>query len=833
MHAPALPVDAVLPALRDALAAHAGAVLQAPPGAGKTTRVPLALLGEDWLAGRRILVLEPRRLAARAAAHHMARRLGEPVGATVGYRVRLDTRTGPATRVEVVTEGVLPRLLRDDPALEATGLVVFDEFHERSLDADLGLALCRQVQQLLRPDLRLLVMSATLDDRGIAALLGDVPVVRSEGRAWPVETRHRPAAGGAPTEREVAAVVREALAHDRGDLLVFLPGAREIDRTAALLAAPALPAEVDLHRLHGALPLEEQDRAIAPAPPGRRKVVLASAIAETSLTIEGVRVVVDAGWARVPRHSPARGLTRLATVRVSRASADQRRGRAGRTAPGVCYRLWAAHEEASLRPFERPEILEADLAPLALELAAAGVGDPAELAWLDPPPAPALGVARALLRDLGALDADGRVTAHGRAMAELPAHPRLAHMLLRAEALGHAALACDLAALLEERDPLRGDGRPPDADLRLRLELLAGRGVPARHRGHVVDRAALQRVRELARHWRQRRRAGTRPADADAAGVVLGFAYPDRLAQRRAGDECRYLLRSGAGASLPAAAAFGGAPFVAIAALDGRAGEARIALAAPLAEDELLAHHADQLQAVDLAWWDDGPARVTCRRQLRLGALVLRDGPQPSPDPAVVRRALLAHVRERGLGALPWTDGARRLRERLAFLHALDAGWPDQSDAALLADLEAWLAPALRPDARDLGGVDLEAALRARLTWPQRAQLDELAPTHVTVPSGSRIAVDYGAPAAPVLAVKLQEVFGWEASPRVGGGRVPLTLHLLSPAGRPVQVTRDLAGFWRTSYFDVRKAMRGRYPRHDWPEDPLAAVPHRGRKPRP
>jgi ATP-dependent RNA helicase HrpB len=824
---PPLPIEPVLPALREALATAGAAVLQAPPGAGKTTRVPLALLAEPWLAGRRIVLLEPRRLAARAAAGRMAETLGEAVGETVGYRIRHETRIGPRTRVEVVTEGVLTRMLLTDSSLEAFGLVVFDEFHERSIHADLGLALALQSRGILREDLRLLVMSATLDGAPVAALLGGAPVVTSEGRIHPVDTRYRPPRVGARVEAAVAAVVREALNSDSGDILAFLPGAAEIRRTEALLAG--VPA--DVIPLHGTLPQALQDRALRPAGGGRRKVVLASAIAETSLTIDGVRVVVDGGLARVPRYSPRSGMTRLATVRVSRASADQRRGRAGRQAPGVCYRLWHAHEEHALVPRSAPEILETDLAQLALELAAAGVADPGDLAWLDPPPAAALAEARALLGQLGAVDAAGRITPHGRRLSRFALHPRLAHMVVRGRELGAGQAACELAALLSERDLLRRAAGPPDADIGLRLELLRGTIQRA-----DVDRDTLRRVRvetRLCLRGVDRGRTGARGGTGAtvSTGTLLALAYPDRIAQRRPGSEGRFLLRNGQGAVLdpqPLARE----DYLVAAELDGKTGDSRIFLAAPIGLAELENHFANDVVKEDVLGWDDTTRGVTGRRRRRLGALVLQEGSLPESDPEAATLVMLEGIRREGVDRLPWSDAARRTRARLAFLHRLDPAWPDVSSEALDGDLAVWLGPRLGEIRRwaQLERLDFGELLLDRLPWDRRAVVDEWAPTHVEVPSGSRVAVDYSDPAAPVLAVRLQELFGLTDTPMLAGGRVPLTLHLLSPARRPVQVTRDLAGFWRTTYFEVRKDLKGRYPKHHWPDDPLRAEPTRHAK---
>jgi ATP-dependent helicase HrpB len=800
--------------------------------------VPLALLDAAWLAGGRILMLEPRRLAARAAAWRMAELLGERVGETVGYRMRMDTRVGPRTRIEVVTEGVLTRMLQSDPTLDGVGLVIFDEFHERSLQADVGLALTLHARSILRPDLRVLVMSATLDGAPVAALLGGAPVISSEGRAYPVDVHYIGRRPAVRVEGAVAAAVRNALSREEGDLLVFLPGAGEIRRVHALLHEAALGVGMDVIPLHGNLPREMQDRALAPAAPGARKVVLATSIAETSLTIEGVGVVIDSGLARVPRFSPRSGMTRLETVRVSRASAEQRRGRAGRLGPGVCYRLWGEHEQAMLVAHAPPEILDADLAPVALDLAVMGVADPAELPWLDPPPSASFAQARELLAELGALDPVGRVTPHGRAMAELAMHPRLAHMVLRARELGLGELGCRIAALLAERDILRSDGGVPDADLRARLEIVADRSAGAdasaeRPSDHRVDRDALRRVRAQSRAWMEQLRVQRGGGDIDRCGLLLALAYPDRIARQRAGARGRYVLRNGTGAALAESQPLSRSAYLAVAELDGQRPESRIFLAAPLAEEEILAHFGDQIERDDVIAWDADARAVIARRRVRLGALMLADGPLPDPDPHALARALARGVAREGLGALPWSDGAKSVRDRIRFLHALDqSSWPDVSDESLAVTLDDWLLPRLHGATRlsDIRHADLADALRDLLPWDRRALLDELAPTHVTVPSGSRIPVDYSDPSAPVLAVRLQEMFGLAETPRIARGAVPLTLHLLSPAHRPVQVTRDLAGFWRSGYFDVRKDLRGRYPKHHWPEDPLQAAPTRRAK---
>lgn len=836
---PDLPVVPVLDDVARALADHRGAVLVAPPGAGKTTLVPLALLDADWLMDRKIIVLEPRRLAARSAARRMASLLGEDdAGGTVGYRVRMDTKVGPRTRIEVVTEGVLTRMLIDDPALAGVGLVVFDEFHERSLQADLGLALTLQSRQLLRDDLRLLVMSATLDPTPVAKLLGEAPIVRSEGRSHPVETRFRDRPVDGWIEPPTVATVLDALDADEGDILVFLPGAGEIRRTADRLREAGLAPDVDLHPLFGALPRDEQDRAISPSRPGRRKIVLATSIAETSLTIEGVRVVVDSGLMRVPRFDPRSGMTSLATVVVTRDSADQRRGRAGRTAPGVCYRMWTEGEDRGLVPTRRPEIEEADLAPLALDLAVWGAR-PEELRWMTEPPDALLAQAWELLRELDAIDEQGVVTAHGRALAGAGVHPRLAHMLVRGRELGHGAVACDVAALLGDRDILDGPGRAPDADLRLRVEAMRrGRAQSVSRvgsvRGQRVHRGGLHRALQESSHLR--RSLGVRdpdgsPEEVEQVGLLLAFAYPDRIARRREGTRGRFLLRNGKGAELGEGEGLGDAEWIVAADLDDRGRDARIFRAAPVDQDEIERHFAGHIQVVEEVTWLADAGRVEARRREQLGAITVREAPLRDPPRNALLAALLDGIRAEGIESLPWTKDAERLRDRLVFLHGLEPErWPDRSDEALLTELEAWLVPFLSGIASprrlgDLGRIDLGEALLSGVDWGDRTRLDEWAPTHLDVPSGARVPIDYSNPDAPALEVRLQQVFGMTETPRIGGGRVPITMKLLSPAHRPVQVTRDLESFWRDAYFEVRKDLRGRYPKHPWPEDPLVAEP--------
>ncbi|WP_022835270.1 ATP-dependent helicase HrpB [Salisaeta longa] len=823
----ALPIHDVLPDLQAALRRRSVAVLEAPTGAGKTTRVPLALHDEPWLAGQRLIMLEPRRLAARSAARFMAQTLGESVGDTVGYRVRMDTKVGPNTRIEVVTEGILARMLQDDPELAGVGAVVFDEFHERNLQADLGLALALETQEVLRPDLRLLVMSATLDTGPIASFLGDAPLIRSEGRSFPVEVAYRPSRH-ARTEDAVAHAVRTVLPNSSGDVLVFLPGAGEIRRTAERLEG--LPAHITVHPLFGNLSPAKQDAAIAPSAEGERKIVLATDIAETSLTIEGVRVVVDSGLRRTPRFDTGSGMTRLETVPISQAAAEQRRGRAGRVAPGRCIRLWAQANHRRRAAHTPPEMANADLASLVLQTAAWGASDPSDLRWLDPPPSAAVTQAQTLLRRLGALNEDGAITDHGRAMVQLGLHPRLAHLLLQAETLGHGAIACDLVAVLSERDIFSGQGEAPPADLRLRLETLqrlrnGDRPAPgyARYR---VKRSTARRVLKMAAHWRRKRNVARRATgDIEAAGLLTAFAYPDRIAQHRTGE--RFQLRSGRAAALTRPQLLSDAEYLVVPHIDGSRRQARIFLAAPLDADALTDYFGHQITSEARITWDGDAGRVRARAQDTLGALVVKDGPLPAPDATAMAEALAAGVREAGLDVLPWSKKARQLQARMQFMHHHDDAWPAASDRALLDALEDWLLPHLygHRSLRDLQQLSPTNLLKERLSWERRERLDELAPTHWTVPSGSRRPIDYSTPEAPVLAARVQEFFGLTETPRILAGRVPLTLHLLSPAQRPVQITQDLAHFWDETYFDVRKDMRGRYPKHYWPEDPLTATP--------
>lgn len=823
-----LPITAVLPALKEALGASRACVLEAPTGAGKTTMVPLALLAEPWVGSKKILMLEPRRVAARAAAARMASLLGERVGETVGYRVRLDTKVGPKTRIEVLTEGLLSRRLHADPGLDDIAIVIFDEFHERSLVADMGLAFAIETQGALNESLKLLVMSATLDGARVANLLGKAPIVRSEGRLFPIETRYAPPPANARIEQAVASVVRRALDETQGGILVFMPGEGEI-RSLERLLGDDLPRDVAILPLYGALPAEAQDRALKPLA-GQRKIVLATAIAETSLTIEDVRVVVDSGQQRLARYDPATGMTRLVTQRVSLASADQRRGRSGRVAPGVCYRLWDEVETRSLLPFTPPEILTSDLAPFALDLAAWGARDASALNLLDPPPASTFAEAQELLRELDALDAENRITPHGRAMLDFGAHPRLAHMMLRARELGQGATAAALASILNERDIIKSTRDARDADLRLRLHAFEGEADFAR--GASADRASLARARDQAKIWRRTLNADGR-ITADDAGVLTALAYPERVAKRRGAGSFR--MASGRGATLPETDPLAAQDYLAIAALDGAGANARIHQAAPITLAEIEDLFARHIETEEVVAWSTRDRAVIAREEERLGALILAERPLKKADPAKRTAAVLTGIRELGLSALPWTPELQSFRARAAFVRKLepDQSWPDLSDEALTASLEDWLSPFLDGinRASDFVRIDVSSALHALFDWEMKKRLDALAPTHVEVPSGSNIRIEYEGD-APFLAVRLQEMFGLADTPTVGNGRVPLTLHLLSPARRPVQVTRDLKSFWKNGYPEVKRDLKGRYPKHHWPDDPWTATPTARAKPR-
>lgn len=789
------------------------AVLVAPPGAGKTTVTPLALLEAPWLGGGRIIMLEPRRLAARAAAERMAAALGEAVGETVGFRVRMQSKVSGRTRIEVVTEGVFTRMILGDPGLSGVACVIFDEFHERSLDADLGLALALDAQGVLRDDLRLLVMSATLDGAAVARLMGDAPVIESQGRAYPVETRYLGRHETLRLEDAVVRAIERALAEETGGVLVFLPGQGEILRAAERLGERLRRDDVLIAPLYGALDPKAQDRAVAPPPPGFRKVVLATSIAETSLTLEDVRVVIDSGQARVPRFDPASGLTRLATVRVSRAAADQRRGRAGRTAPGVCYRLWDEPETRALPAFADPEILDADLSSLALDMARWGAKSADDLAFLDPPPRAALAEAQALLRRLEAVDASGVLTSHGEALADMPLPPRLAHMVLRAAEHGQAGRATRIAALVSERG-------------------IGGREAHLTHRLEAFDRDRSPRARDaraLAERWGRGVREGRAAPLSD--GQMLALAYPERVAKAR-GPLGEFQLASGRGAFIEPGDVLAREPWLAVAELGGGDRRDRILLAAPLTQDDILDAFESILETEDRIEESPG-GRIRVRRLTRLGRLALQESLDDNPPAEVVAQALAARLRREGLGSLRWGAAATALRKRIGFLREQDPQtWPDLSDPALVAGLDDWLTPLLS-GLRGLGELTpdlLDGALRGLIPWDLQRRVEAELPTHWTAPTGNRAQIDYEAEGGPQVEIRVQEVFGLNEHPTVAGR--PLTLALLSPARRPIQLTQDLPGFWRGSWRDVRADMRGRYPRHPWPEDPSVADPTTRAKPR-
>jgi ATP-dependent helicase HrpB len=800
------------------LRAGPNAVLVAPPGAGKTTRVPLVLLDEPWRGDGRIIVLEPRRIAARAAAERMASTRGEKLGDVVGLRVRLGSKISARTRIEVVTEGVFARMVLDDAELKGVAAILFDEFHERSLDGDLGLALALDAQSGLRPDLRILVMSATLDGARVAKLMGDAPVIESLGRSHPVETRYSARDARARIEDEATQIVRRAMGEEGGSALVFLPGQAEIRRTAERLRERMAP-DVEIVELHGGLDGREQDRAIRPAPAGERKVVLATSIAETSITIEGVRIVVDCGLARVPVFEPSTGLTRLETVRVSRAQADQRRGRAGRTEPGVCYRLWEEAATASLPAFQTPEILAADLSGLVLDLAAWGVTDPSALSFLDPPPGPAWLEAKKHLVELEALEESGRITPRGQNIRRLPLPPRLAAMMLDAAGLGLARQASEIAVVIVERG-LGGDG----TDIAHRVDLFR------RDRSRRAEDAL-----RLAAGW-AREASALNPAKGEHAvgfGGLLARAYPDRVAQAR-GKPGEFRLANGRGASVEPHDALAREPYIAIAEIAGAAGSARIRLAAALSREEIEELFTDEIEAREDVVFDPATASVRARSVKRLGALVLSDAPLKTPRDENAARALAEGVAALGIERLPFSKSLDQWRERVGFLRRAEGeNWPDLTNEALGQDAGEWLAPYLlgKASLSEINAGDLDQALKALVPYDLARRLDKEAPTHFTAPTGSDLAVDYSG-TEPMISVRVQELFGLDTHPSLAGGKVPLVLELLSPAHRPVQVTRDLPGFWRGSWASVRADMRGRYPRHPWPEDPRVAEATRRAKPR-
>lgn len=816
-----LPIDAVLDELRTALTAQPSAVLVAPPGAGKTTRVPLALMGESWLGGDKILVLEPRRIAARAAAERMAHSLGEVVGERIGLRARMVSKSGPNTRIEVVTEGVFTRLILDDPELSGIGAVLFDEFHERSLDADLGLALALDCQSGLRNDLRILPMSATLDGARVAQVLGGAPMIVSEGRAFPVETRYLGRDARARIEDQMADAVMQALREELGSILTFLPGQGEIRRVEERLKQRIRDPAVVLAPLYGAMEMQAQDLALAPAPPGLRKVVLATSIAETSITIEGVRVVIDSGLSRVPRFEPNVGVTRLETVRASRASADQRRGRAGRTEPGVCFRLWDEPQTQSLPAFTEPEIRSADLSGLLLDCAEWGTHDPRMLSWIDPPTAAAIDAARAELMELEALGADGRITAMGKQLRSLPLPPRLARMVISAAGLGHAQEAAEIAAIMVERG-LGGN----DADLAHRLD--AFRRDRSRRAGDM---------RKLAAGWARLASASLptyRPGEDISIARMLALAFPERIGKAR-GVTGQFLLANGRGANVDPANPLARSPFLVAAELSGSAASTRIVLAAGTTEADIAAAASHRISETDEIEFDQGAAALRSRRIRRLGAILLSNEPRTVMANEETARLLAEGIAKLGINRLPWSKAQIQLRDRVEFLRAAaQDAWPDLTDEALSQTAAAWLAPFLAAKTKlsEIGADDLGAALDAMLPWKLKRRLEEEAPTHFEAPTGNRHAIDYETPGAPALHIRVQELFGMKTHPSIASGRLPLTLHLLSPAHRPLQITRDLPGFWKGSWAMVKAEMKGRYPRHPWPDDPASALPTARAKPR-
>ncbi|RED54080.1 ATP-dependent helicase HrpB [Aestuariispira insulae] len=835
-----LPIDPLLPDITKSLESNANLVLQAPPGAGKTTRVPLALLAASWRGNGTILMLEPRRLAARAAAIRMAQTLGEPVGKTVGYRIQLDNKVSTDTRIEVVTEGILTRRLQQDPELDGVAAVIFDEFHERSLQADLGLALCLDAQEGLREDLRLIVMSATLDGKPVAELMGNAPILTSEGRAFPVETRYlgKPPAArfGDSFTPAMTEAIKQALREETGSILCFLPGEGEIRRLQGRLESASLGNDIVIAPLFGALSQKEQDLAIAPCSTGKRKVVLATSIAETSLTIEGIRIVIDGGLSRQPRFDPQSGMGKLVTEPVSLAAASQRAGRAGRLEPGICYRLWNKAGEGAMRKFTPPEILDADLAPLALDLANWGVLDANSLKWLTPPPEVPMQQGRALLQWLGALDHEFRITAHGKAIAKKPMHPRFAHMIVRGDEMGLGRQACQVAALLGERDIVLRDGaQSAPVDMAPRLQSLTPAGGPLK-----IHKGALSRVKTLSKQWEKRldlKIPETDLDDQEAPGALIALAYPDRVAERRPGKQARYRMSNGKGATLPIDDSLQDAPFLAIASVTGAGRDAQIRLAARLEADLIERLFSDQLETGETAAWDSRTKSVQARLQKKFHAVVLADAPAKTIPPEKITEGLVQGIRETGLQCLPWSVEATSLRDRIACLRLLDGEssyWPDLSDDILADTMEDWLLPYLAGKSRleHLQDLDLVQILKSGLDWEKQQEMDRLAPSHWTVPSGSSIRLDYSNPEAPVLPVKLQEMFGAIETPTIADGRLALTIHLLSPAGRPLQVTQDLPAFWENGYKHVKAEMKGRYPKHPWPDNPLTAEPSRHTKKR-
>lgn len=830
-----LPIASVIPQLQKSLSAHPIVLLTAEPGAGKTTHVPLVLQNEIWLGTKKIIMLEPRRLAARAAARRMATLLRESAGETVGYRTRLDTKVGPTTKIEVVTEGILTRILQHDPSLNEYGLVIFDEFHERSLQADLGLALTLQTQSLFRKDLRLLIMSATLDTRTLTQQLKQAPVITCKGKMFPVETRYLGSFENREFAQQVAKTIQRLLKTETGNMLVFLPGAGEIRRVEQQLSDLSLPQQTLITSLYGNLSPQAQDQAILPPPTGWRKVVLSTNIAETSLTIEGIRIVLDIGLMRFPRFDPGSGMSRLTTITISQASAEQRRGRAGRLEPGLCVRCWSETTQRTLAPRTPPEILDTDLTSLALELAVWGIQDPAELFWLDPPPTGALAQARQLLRSLGALSIEGHVTEHGRKMADLPLHPRLAHMVLQGIRRQLGTLGCDLAAVLSERDLLKGSAAQDQTDLRSKMEEYYRQT----HGG--TGSGVIQRISQASQGWQKMlgitAQPGNQKHNIDLIGIPLAQAYPDRIAQRQANESRRYKLANGRLARFRHPDPLEHKEFLVIADLDGTQPVAHIYIATPIDRADLFKHFSNLIQTNETVEWAEEKESVVANKERRLGDLILEKSRLSKPDPELMVAALFFGVRSRGISSLPWSKDQRNWQSRVQFLHRVmgaETAWPDVTDDTLLNTLETWLAPYLTEisSLAQLKKLDLTWPLHALLSAGQRLNVDTLAPTHLTVPSGSSIALDYESGEIPILAVRLQELFGMTETPFVANGKMPVLIYLLSPARRPVQATQDLKSFWKTGYVEVKKELRGRYPKHFWPDDPLQAPPTRGIKKR-
>ena len=847
-----LPIDLVIPEIKEALETERRVIIKAPPGAGKTTRIPLALLDEPWLENNKILLLEPRRLAARAAAGHMARLLNEPLGRTVGYHISMDRVVSPMTRIEVITEGILTRRIQNDPGLAGTGLVIFDEFHERNLNSDLGLALCLDAMDVLCENLKVVVMSATFDTVPLCELMDCARAIESPGKIFSVDTRYLESSSllkrKESLEKSTARMVMKSLARDSGDILVFLPGAGEIGRTATILNNSELPQGVSVLPLYGNLTQKEQDRAISPSIAGSRKIVLATSIAETSITIEGVHVVVDSGLVRESRFSPKTGMSTLETLTASKTSVDQRRGRAGRTGPGICYRLWSTQSHRDLRKEIRPEIFNTDLAGLALELALWGVRDPKELKWLDLPPEPAMDQARRLLMRLDALDSMGRITAHGKKLAALGVHPRLGHMLIKGKSMGIGSLACLVAALIQEPDfivtrngstiSLPNGNIPGDADLRWRVELLCSPG--QKPHGTTVKQGTMVRIKKIAQKLRKQLAVKEVPVDLAKVGISMALVYPERIAMNRNTKDGRFILASGQGAFLPKTDALAWEEMIVAAHLDGKNANAKIFMAASFSLQDLEQTFGQDIKVVDEVFWDRSSGNIVAVRKKCYMNLVLSTIPLENPNRELVLSAMVQGIREQGIGILAWTPALRRFQARAVFLHQTlyqglsnfleDESFPDLSDQALENSLEQWLVPFIGTisSMSRIKKMDLKQSLFSLLTFNQKQLLESHAPSHIMVPSGSRIALDYGAGEgrifdSPILKVRIQEMFSCMATPTVARGKVPVTIHFLSPAQRPVQVTRDLESFWNNTYTQIKKDLKGRYPKHFWPDDPSTA----------